>query len=319
LVVCVWKRRVRLADAPDCDGNLLALMYVPSAGHAWNSLNVLNHQLTLGWFLRAMHGWGSNFMVAVVLIRMAQVFLFGAYKYPRELTWVLGVFLLLMTLGMAFTGQVLRFDQDAYWGLGIGASIVSRVPFVGNTLVHMMLGGPIIAGATLSRFFAFHVFVIPGMLLTFACLHVWMVLKLGINEWPMPGRVVRRSTYLTEYHELTRKDGRPFVPGAVWKDAFFSAAILAAVAVCAAVFGAYGPGGQPDPTIIQTAPKPDFFFLWLYAVLSYLPPNLETPFLLIAPVLGIAGQVALPFYATEGEKIWHKRPRSRSSCSRRFP
>jgi ubiquinol-cytochrome c reductase cytochrome b subunit len=171
-----------------------------------------------------------------------------------------------------------------------------------------MLGGPIIAGATLSRFFAFHVFLIPGMLLVFACLHVWMVVKLGINEWPMPGRVVRRATYLTEYHELTRKDGRPFVPGAVWKDAFFSAAILAAVAVCAAVFGPYGPGGRPDPTIIQTAPKPDFFFLWLYAALSYLPPSLETPFLLIAPVLGIAGLVALPFYAGEGEKSWHKRP-----------
>src|SRR6201996_1917628 len=289
-------------------GILLAIVYVPSAGEAWNSLQVLNQQLPLGWFLRAMHGWGSNFMVAVVLIHMAQVFLFGAYKFPRELTWVLGVFLLLMTLGMAFTGQVLRFDQDAYWGLGIGASIASRVPFVGSTAVHMMLGGPIIAGATLSRFFALHVFVIPGMLLVFACLHVWMVVKLGINEWPMPGRIVRRSTYLTEYHELTKKDGRPFVPGAVWKDAFFSAAILAAVAVCAAVLGPYGPGGQPDPTIIQTAPKPDFFFLWLYAVLSYLPPSLETPFVLIAPVIGICCLLALPLVAGEGEKSWHRRP-----------
>src|ERR1700738_3742656 len=162
-------------------GILLALIYVPSAGEAWNSLQILNQQVTLGWFLRAMHGWGSNFMVAVVLIHMAQVFLFGAYKFPRELTWILGVFLLLMTLGMAFTGQVLRFDQDAYWGLGIGASIASRVPFVGGPLVHMMLGGPIIAGATLSRFFALHVFVIPGSMLLFVCLHVWMVLKLGVN------------------------------------------------------------------------------------------------------------------------------------------
>ncbi len=289
-------------------GILLALVYVPSAGEAWNSLNFLNHQLTLGWFLRAMHGWGSNFMVAVVLIHMAQVFLFGAYKYPRELTWTLGVFLLLMTLGMAFTGQVMRFDQDAYWGLGIGASILSRVPWVGGSLVHMMLGGPIIAGATLSRFFTLHVFVIPGMMLAFTFLHVWMVLKLGINEWPMPGRVVRRSTYMAEYHELTAKDGRPFVPGGVWKDAVFSAAILAAVAVCAVVFGPFGPGGQPDPTIIQTAPKPDFFFLWLYSVLSYLPPSMETPFLLIAPVLGIAALLGLPFYASEGEKSWHRRP-----------
>jgi len=240
-------------------GILLALVYVPSAGEAWNSLNILNHQIPLGWFLRAIHGWGSNFMVAVVLIHMAQVFLFGAYKFPRELTWTLGVFLLLMTLGMAFTGQVLRFDQDAYWGLGIGASIVSRVPFAGGGLVHLLLGGPIIAGATLSRFFALHVFVIPGAMLLFAALHVWMVLKLGVNEWPMPGRLVNRSTYLAEYNQLTHEDGIPFVPGAFWKDLIFSGAVLAAVAVCAVFFGPFGPGGQPDPSIIQTVPKPDFF------------------------------------------------------------
>lgn len=289
-------------------GILLAIIYVPSAGEAWNSLNVLNHQLTLGWFLRAMHGWGSNFMVAVVFVHMAQVFIFGAYKFPRELTWIVGVFLLLMTLGMAFTGQVLRFDQDAYWGLGIGASIMSRVPFVGGSLVHLLLGGPIIAGATLSRFFALHVFVIPGSLFALACLHVWMVLKLGVNEWPMPGRFVKKATYVEEYNKLAHEDGVPFVPVALWKDVVFSGAILAAVVVCAAVFGPYGPGGQPDPTIIQTAPKPDFFFLWLYAVLSYLPPSLETPFILIAPVIGIAVLIALPFYASEGEKSWHRRP-----------
>lgn len=289
-------------------GILLALIYVPSGSEAWKTLNELNHQLYLGWFLRAMHGWGSNFMIAVVLIHMAQVFLFGAYKFPRELTWIVGVFLLLMTLGMAFTGQVLRFDQDAYWGLGIGASIMSRVPVIGGPLVHLLLGGPIIAGATLSRFFALHVFVIPGMLLAFLGLHLWMVLKLGINDWPMPGRIVRRDTYLQEYHDLAHKDGVPFVPDALWKDLFFSAAILAAVAVCAFVFGPYGPGGQPDPTIIQTAPKPDFFFLWLYAVLSYLPPSLETPFVLIAPVIGICALLALPLVAGEGEKSWHRRP-----------
>ncbi len=143
-------------------GVMLAVVYVPSAAQAWNSLEILNHQIMLGWFLRALHGWGSNFMVAIVVIHMVQVFLFGAYKYPRELTWMTGVFLLLMTLGMAFTGQVLRFDQDAYWGIGIGAAIMGRVPLIGGQLVHLLLGGPIIGGATLSRFFALHVFVIPG-------------------------------------------------------------------------------------------------------------------------------------------------------------
>src|SRR6185437_7540130 len=103
-------------------GILLALVYTPSASQAWNSLQFLNHNVALGWFLRALHGWGSDFMVAIVLIHLVQVFMFGAYKFPRELTWMVGVLLLLLTLGMAFTGQVLRFDQDAYWGLGIGAA-----------------------------------------------------------------------------------------------------------------------------------------------------------------------------------------------------
>jgi len=289
-------------------GILLALIYVPSASEAWSSLQALNHDVTLGWFIRAMHGWGSNFMVAIVLIHMVQVFLFGAYKFPRELTWILGVFLLLMTLGMAFSGQVLRFDQDAYWGLGIGASIASRVPIAGPTIVNLMLGGPIIAGATLSRFFALHVFVIPGMLIGFVALHLLMVVKLGINEWPMPGRLVRRASYINEYHELTKKAGAPFVPYAIWKDLFFAAFVLLAVAACALYFGPFGPTGQPDPTIIQTVPKPDYFFLWLYALLSLLPPSLETPSLLIGPVLVIVGLLLLPFLSGEGEKSWRRRP-----------
>src|SRR5262245_46650972 len=289
-------------------GILLALVYVPSADEAWSSLQALNHQVAFGWFIRALHGWGSNFMVAIVLIHMMQVFLFGAYKFPRELTWIVGVFLLLMTLGMAFTGQVLRFDQDAYWGLGIGASIASRVPVIGSAVVKLMLGGPIIAGATLSRFFALHVFVVPGSLIAFVGLHLLMVLRLGINEWPMPGRIVKRATYEREYHELTKNDGAPFVPYAIWKDMFFAAFILIAVAACAVYFGPFGPTGRPDPTIIQTVPKPDYFFLWLYAVLSLLPPSLETPVLLVGPVIVIVGLLLLPFLSGEGEKSWKRRP-----------
>src|SRR5499427_3861215 len=242
-------------------GILLAIVYVPSAGQAWSSLNVLNHQLALGWFLRAVHGWGSNFMVAVVLVHMVQVFLFGSYKFPRELTWIVGVFLLLMTLGMAFTGQVLRFDQDAYWGLGIGASIASRVPVAGPAIVKLM-----------------------------------------------PGRLVKRATYEREYHELTKRDGAPFVPYAIWKDMFFAAFIVLAVSACAMYFGPFGPTGKPDPTIIQTVPKPDYFFLWLYALLSLLPPSLETPALLIGPVVVIALLLLLPFLSGEGEKSWKRRP-----------
>jgi ubiquinol-cytochrome c reductase cytochrome b subunit len=289
-------------------GILLALVYVPSGAEAWNSLQVLNHDIALGWFLRAVHGWGSNFMVALVLLHMMQVFLFGAYKYPREFNWITGVFLLLCTLGMAFTGQIMRFDQDAYWGLGIGASITGRIPVIGGPVVHLLLGGPIIGGDTLSRFFDLHVFVIPGLLLGLVGLHLLMVLKLGINEWPMPGRVVRRATYLKEYEELSQKDGVPFIPDAIWKDMIVGAAVLAAVLVCAAVFGPFGPRGQPDPLIIDTAPRPDLYFLWLFAVLALLPPQLETAALLIAPVIVITLLILLPFLSGEGEKSWRRRP-----------
>jgi len=113
---------------------------------------------------------------------------------------------------------------------------------------------------------------------------------------------------MTEYHELTKKEGAPFVPYAIWKDLFFAGFVLLAVAACAIYFGPFGPTGRPDPTIIQTAPRPDYFFLWLYAVLSFLPPSMETPALLIGPVIIIGALLLLPFLSGEGEKSWRRRP-----------
>src|SRR5260370_9404930 len=113
---------------------------------------------------------------------------------------------------------------------------------------------------------------------------------------------------MQEYREVTHKQGIPFVPEAVWKDILFSGFILLAIAACAVYFGPFGPGGQPDPTIIQTAPRPDFFFLWLYALLSFLPPSAETPILLIGPVVGIIILLVLPLVAGEGEKSWKRSP-----------
>ena len=289
-------------------GICLATVYVPSAAGAWQSLEVLNYEQPLGWYLRAVHGWGSNFMVAMMSIHVAQVFLFGAYKYPRELTWIAGVFLLLCTLGMAFTGQVLRFDQDAYWGLGIGAAIVGRMPLLGREGVHLLLGGPIIAGETLSRFFTLHVFVVPGLLIAFVAIHLLLVLRLGINEWPMPGRLVNRATYRREYEEQVQRDGVPFFPDAAKRDIVFAGITISAVLACAAIFGPFGPNGQPDPTIIQTTPRPDFYFLSVFSVFALLPPWTETFLILTAPVLGIIFLFALPFISGTGEKSWRRRP-----------
>ena len=164
----------------------LALVYVPAADKAYDSLLYLNYEQPLGWFLRALHYYAGSGMVVMVLAHMTQVFLHGAYKYPRELTWVVGVLLLLCTLGMFFSGQVLRWDPDAYWGLAVAGSMAGRVPVLGPEVVRLVLGGPVIGGDSLSRFFTLHVFVIPGSLLAFLAVHLWLVLKRGISEPPFP-------------------------------------------------------------------------------------------------------------------------------------
>src|SRR5215471_3332570 len=289
-------------------GICLALVYVPSADQAYTSLEYLNYQQQLGWFLRAMHNWGSNFMVAIMLLHLAQVFLFGAFKYPRELTWMSGVVLLLCTLGMAFTGQILRFDQDSYWGLGIGAAMAGRVPLLGPAIVHMMLGGLIIAGATLSRFFTLHVFVIPGTILAIVSMHLRLVLTKGINEYPVAGKPVVKETYIEDYEAGLKKDGVPFFPRAISKDLVFSGLVLLGIVFCAAYFGPEGPRGVPDPGQINTAPKPDFFFLWLYAVLSLMPDYLETVLILTVPIIVLFILFAVPFISNTGEKSPRRRP-----------
>jgi ubiquinol-cytochrome c reductase cytochrome b subunit len=134
------------------------------------------------------------------------------------------------------------------------------------------------------------------------------VLRLGVNEWPMPGRIVKRDTYLAEYHQLVTEDGEPFFPFAAQKDLIFIGLIIAALVVTAAVMGPIGPNGEPNPAIIQTVPRPDFFFLWLFSVFALLPPWTETFLMLTGPVVAIALLFAVPFISGTGEKSYRGRP-----------
>ncbi|MBX3026898.1 cytochrome b N-terminal domain-containing protein [bacterium] len=289
-------------------GMCLSLTYVPSADQAWTSLIFLNYEQYLGWFLRAVHNWGSNFMVAIMTLHMIQVFLFGAFKYPRELTWITGCVLFLCVLGMAFTGQVLRFDQDAYWGLGIGTAILARTPVLGAALTSLLLGGPIIAGETLSRFFTLHVFVLPGLIIAMISVHLRLVLAAGINEYPRPGQPVDPATYREEYEALLRREGVAFVPHAIGKDLVFAGVLILAILGCAALFGPAGPNGPPNPTLIETNPRPDFYFLPLFSVFALLPPYMETFLMLTAPAIGIVVLFLVPFLSNRGEKSARRRP-----------
>jgi ubiquinol-cytochrome c reductase cytochrome b subunit len=285
----------------------LALVYVPSADKAYDSLLYLNYDQSLGWFLRALHYYAGSGMVVLVLAHATQVFLHGAYKYPRELTWVLGVCLLLCTLGMFFSGQILRWDPDAYWGLGVGGSMAGRVPIAGPWLVRQMFGGAVIGADSLSRFFALHVFVIPGALLFFLAIHLWLVLKRGISAPPVPGQVVDPKTYDEEY-EKQLKTGVPFLGDAMLKDAFFSCLAVIVVVILAAVLGPKGPSGPPDPTLAGANPRPEWPFLWLFALLSLSPAGAETFVILVFPVILIAVLFLVPFLSNRGERAPSRRP-----------
>jgi ubiquinol-cytochrome c reductase cytochrome b subunit len=288
-------------------GVALALVYVPAADKAYESLLYLDYHHPLGWFLRALHYYAGSGMVVMVLAHMTQVFLHGAYKYPRELTWCVGVVLLLCTLGMFFTGQVLRWDPDAYWGLAVGGSMAGRVPLIGPWVVDLVLGSQIIGGVTLTRFFALHVFIIPGALLFFLAVHLWLVLKCGISAPPVPGQVVDPRTYHVQYEEELKK-GVPFLGDAMVKDGLVSAVAVLAVIVIAAVVGPKGPTGPPNPVLGGANPRPEWPFLWLFALLSLSPPGAETFIIIGLPIVLILVLFLVPFVSNRGERAPSRRP-----------
>jgi ubiquinol-cytochrome c reductase cytochrome b subunit len=288
-------------------GIALSLVFVPSADKAYESLLYLNFEQPLGWFVRALHYYAGSGMVVMVLLHMTQVFLHGSYKYPRGLTWVLGVFLLLCTLGMFFTGQVLRWDPDAYWGIAVGASMSGRVPLLGPYVVHLLLGGPVIGGDTLSRFFDLHVFIIPGALLFFLAVHLWLVLKRGVSEPPVLGHIVDPRTY-DAYYEKELQTGLPFLGKPLLRDALVSALSVIAVVMLAAVIGPKGPSGPPDPTLSGANPRPEWPFLWLFALLSLSPPAAETFIMLVFPVVLVVALLLVPFVSRRGERAPSRRP-----------
>ena len=198
-------------------GVILAAFYVPSAEGAYGSLQNLNDHVTLGWLVRAIHNVSASGMIVMIGVHMTQVFLFGAYKYPRELTWLVGGVLFLLTLVMGFSGQILRWDASAYWGVSVLASMVGRVPWIGPFIIRLVLGGSYIGGDTVTRFFSVHVFIVPAVLIGAVGLHLYLVVKRGISEPPKPGETVDPATYDARYEALLEK-GEPFYPRAFWKD-----------------------------------------------------------------------------------------------------
>jgi quinol-cytochrome oxidoreductase complex cytochrome b subunit len=165
-------------------GVFLAMYYRPSANEAYESARYITNEVFLGEFVRGMHKWGSSVMVILVMLHMARTFFFGAYKYPRELNWVIGVVLLILTFVMSFTGYLLPFDQRSYWATIVGVNINGTGPLMGPYLSDFLMGGPEFNATTLSRFYAIHMLLVPGLLAALIGAHLYLVAKLGTTAPP---------------------------------------------------------------------------------------------------------------------------------------
>ncbi len=285
----------------------LAMTYVPAPNSAYDSLDFLTHQAALGAFVRGVHYWGATAMVLLVLVHMSQVFLFGSYKFPREINWLSGSLLLLATLGMAFSGQLLRWDQDAFWAVVVAAEQAARAPFIGEWLARFVVAGDQVGGATLTRFYATHVFLIPAAIFGLLGLHLYLVIKRGISEPPVPGEAVRPGTYRARYRELLAR-GIPFYPDAAYRDAIVAFVAVVAVTALALVVGPPALGEHADPTLIVADPRPDWYFLGYFALLALLPRGTESIVIIGLPLFAFAYLFALPLLFPAGERHWSKRP-----------
>jgi menaquinol-cytochrome c reductase cytochrome b subunit len=165
-------------------GVILAMYYKPDPQSAYQSIQHITNDLTLGWLVRGMHKWGASVFIILMFFHMARVFLFGAYKYPRELNWIIGVTLLAVGMLEGFTGYLLPWDQTAYWATVVGINLNGTAPFLGPFLADFLRGGSEIGGDTLARFYSMHMLLIPGLIFALIGLHLYLVIRLGVSSPP---------------------------------------------------------------------------------------------------------------------------------------
>jgi ubiquinol-cytochrome c reductase cytochrome b subunit len=259
-------------------GALLAFNYAPTPGDAYNSLRYILTELTGGRLIRGLHHWGASMMIVVVVLHMVQVFLYGAYKKPREATWMVGVVLLLVTLAYGLTGYLLPWDNRAYWGTVVTTRIAAQAPLAGPYLARLLGGEGAVGVVTFARFYGLHVLLLPPATILLIAIHVYLVRKHGVAP--------------TAGDELKPK--QQFYPAQVFKDTlaiFIAFAILFTLAMVARV-----PLEQlADPTDTAYTPRPEWYFLFLFQTLTMLSGPMEVVGSVVLPGLAILALILVPF------------------------
>ena len=176
--------RTRSKRRQQIDALILAMYYVPDPDKAYDSIQRITNDLTLGWLVRGMHRWGASVFIILMFFHMARVFLFGAYKYPRELNWIIGVLLLALGMLEGFTGYLLPWDQTAYWATVVGININGTAPIIGPFLAQFLQGGAEFGTDTLARFYSMHMLLLPGAIIGLIGLHLYLVVRLGVTSPP---------------------------------------------------------------------------------------------------------------------------------------
>ncbi len=286
-------------------GILLAMHYSPSPDHAYDSVKFISNNVPMGAFLRGLHKWGATGMVVSVFLHMLRVFFMGSYKFPREVTWLSGVFLFFLVIGFGFTGYLLPWDQKAYWATTVGSKMVEQVPMVGQYLGSILKGGEDLGAITLTRFYAIHVLVLPALTLLFMAFHLFLVVWHGISA--PPERTSRsgdvpltdkdpnwKEKVKARYLEL-KHQGKSFWPYIIFKDTVAITIVFIIVAAVAIWKGA-DLEDLANPTDTTYNPRPEWYFLSVFQLLKYFPGSLEAFAIVLLPLIVVGILLGLPFF-----------------------
>ncbi len=280
-------------------GILMLFYYAPTMDHAWESIRYMMEEVPYGSFIRGLHHWGASAMIVVAIMHISQVFIWGAYKRPRELTWLAGLTAFGAVLGFAWTGYLLPWDQLSYWGTIVGTEIIGTVPIIGEPVATFLKGGGSIGAQTLSRFYAIHIWILPATIYSVIGLHLYLFRKQGVAG-PFKGSV----------EELEKRKGF-FFPRQLFIDIVVALVIFLILAYLA-IYHAPELRSPADPSLAPAHVAPEWYFLFLYQLLKYFPQDWIVVGTTVIPGIMVLAMIGLPFYDRNPER--HPLKRLRAIC-----